>query len=112
MRVISFAMAIGLTGALGGPSALSAQAPGGAYHLGKTIQIGGEGGWDYIAADAAGKRVYVSHGTKVVVVNTETGAVAGEIADTPGVHGIAVAPDLGKAFVSAGRANSVSVVDA
>ena len=91
---------------------LSAQAGGGTYQLQKTIQIGGEGGWDYISADPAAQRVYVSHGTKVVVLDAAAGAVSGEIADTPGVHGIAVAADLGKAFVSAGRANSVSIVDA
>jgi YVTN family beta-propeller protein len=112
MRLISLVAALMLIGGLTGGHALSAQPAGGPYHLQKTIQIGGEGGWDYVAADPAEKRLYVSHGTKVVVVDTGAGAVAGEIADTPGVHGIAVAPDLGKAFVSAGRANSVSVVDA
>jgi DNA-binding beta-propeller fold protein YncE len=112
MRLIALVAALILIGGLTGGHTLSAQPAGGFYHLQKTIQIGGDGGWDYVAADPAGKRLYVSHGTKVVVVDTGTDAVAGEIADTPGVHGIAVAPDLGKAFVSAGRANSVSVVDA
>ena len=112
MRIILVVTALSLSGALTADLSVSAQAGAGAYQLQKTIQIGGEGGWDYVAADPAGKRLYVSHGTKVVVVDTETEAVAGEIADTPGVHGIAVAPDLGRAFVSAGRANSVSIVDA
>jgi len=112
MRLITLVAVLVLMAGLTGRHALSAQPAGGPYHLLKTIQIGGEGGWDYVAADADGKRLYVSHGTKVVVVDTGAEAVAGEIADTPGVHGIAVAPDLGKAFVSAGRANSVSVVDA
>jgi len=112
MRIILVVTALSLSGALTADLSLSAQSGAGTYQLQKTIQIGGEGGWDYVAADAAGKRLYVSHGTKVVVVDTGTQAVAGEIADTPGVHGIAVAPDLGKACVSAGRANSVSVVDA
>jgi len=112
MRLTTLLAVLVLIGGLTGGHALSAQPAGGPYHPLKTIQIGGEGGWDYVAADPAAKRLYVSHGTKVVVVDTERGAVAGEIADTPGVHGIAVAPDLGKAFVSAGRANSVSIVDA
>jgi YVTN family beta-propeller protein len=97
-------------GSWGSRAALVAQAPG-QYHLRQTIQIGGEGGWDYVAADSANHRLYVSHATKVVVIDTATEKAVGEIADTPGVHGIAVAADLGKAFVSSGRANSVSIVD-
>ena len=54
------------------------------YTIVKEIQIGGEGGWDYIVADAAAHRLYVSHATKIVVADTETGAIVGEIADTPG----------------------------
>ena len=82
--VLLLSSAHSLIGGLTGGHFLSAQPAGGSYHLQKTIQIGGEGGWDYVAADAAGKRLYVSHGTKVVVVDTGTEAVAGEIADTPG----------------------------
>ena len=81
------------------------------YHLIKEIAIGGEGGWDYILADAASHRVYVSHATKIVVADTETGAIVGEITDTAGVHGIALAPDLGRAFTSNGRANTSTMVD-
>lgn len=81
------------------------------YRVAKEIQIGGEGGWDYILADAETHRVYVSHATKIVVADTETGAIVGEIADTPGVHGIAIAPDLGRGFTSNGRANSSTIVD-
>jgi YVTN family beta-propeller protein len=75
------------------------------------IAIGGEGGWDYLAVDAGARRLYVSHGTKVVVIDVDREAVVGEIAPAPGVHGIAIAPDLGRGFVSNGRENSVSVVD-
>jgi hypothetical protein len=77
----------------------------------KEIAIGGEGGWDYIAVDPAAHRVYVSHATKIVVADTQTGALVGEIADLPGVHGIAIAPDLGRAFTSNGRANTSTIVD-
>jgi hypothetical protein len=87
------------------------QGAGPEYRVVKEIQIGGEGGWDYILADAASHRVYVSHATKIVVADTETGAIAGEIADTPGVHGIALAPELGRGFTSNGRANSSTIVD-
>jgi DNA-binding beta-propeller fold protein YncE len=85
-------------------------APGG-YRLAGTIAIGGEGGWDYLKVDSAAHRLYVSHATRVDVVDTESGTVVGAIPDTPGVHGIALAPELGRGFVSAGRANAVTVFD-
>ena len=100
-------MAIGLVAIAG----LAAQAADPTYHLVKEIQIGGTGGWDYITVDSAAQRIYVSHATKVVVADTGTGKVIGEIPDTPGVHGFAVAPDLGLGFTSNGRDNSSTVVD-
>lgn len=83
----------------------------GPYHFSKEISIGGEGGWDYLSVDSAAHRLYVSHATKVVVVDTQAGKVVGEIADTPGVHGFALAPDLGRGFASNGRENKASIVD-
>jgi len=75
------------------------------------IQIGGPlpAQWDYVLPDAAGKRLYVSHNAEVVVIDTVTNTVVGRIADTPGVHGIAVG--AGKVFTSNGREGKVSVVD-
>ncbi len=81
------------------------------YHLLKEIPVGGEGGWDYLSVDPTGHRLYVSHATKVVVIDTATDQVVGEIADTPGVHGLAVAPALGRGFTSNGRENKASIVD-
>jgi DNA-binding beta-propeller fold protein YncE len=81
------------------------------YQLEKEIQIAGEMGWDYLAADSAAHRLYVSHGTKVVVIDTEKGAVVGEIPDTPGVHGFAIASELGRGFSSNGRESKVSIVE-
>jgi YVTN family beta-propeller protein len=75
------------------------------------IQIGGGGGWDYLAVDSAANRLYVSHGTEVVVIDTSTNTVVGRIADTPGVHGIAIVPSLGRAFTTNGREDKVSIVD-
>lgn len=75
------------------------------------IAIGGEGGWDYLSVDPVARRLYVSHSSKIVVVDIDTNAVVGEIAPTPGVHGIALATDLGRGFVSNGRAATVSIVD-
>jgi YVTN family beta-propeller protein len=83
----------------------------GQYHLVTEIPVGGEGGWDYLSVDSAAHRLYVSHGTRIVVIDTEKNAVVGEIADTPGVHGFAIAADLGKGFSSNGRENTLSVVD-
>lgn len=83
----------------------------GPYHFLTQIPVGGEGGWDYLAADAAAHRLYVSHATRVVVIDTEKDAVVGEIAPTPGVHGFAVAPELGLGFASEGRASKAAIVD-
>jgi YVTN family beta-propeller protein len=77
----------------------------------KEIKIGGEGGWDYLTLDNAARRLYVSHATHVVVVDPDAGKVVGDIPDTPGVHGIALAPELNRGFVSNGRGNNVTVFD-
>jgi DNA-binding beta-propeller fold protein YncE len=81
------------------------------YHLLKEIPVGGDGGWDYLTVDPDGQRLYVSHATKVVVIDLDKDQVAGEIADTPGIHGVAIAHDLGKGFSSNGRENKSSIVD-
>jgi DNA-binding beta-propeller fold protein YncE len=75
------------------------------------IAVGGDGGWDYLTVDSAARRLYVSRANRVTVLNLETEAVVGELADTPGVHGIAVVPELGKGFTSNGRDSSVTVFD-
>jgi len=83
----------------------------GAYHFLKEIPIGGEGGWDYLTVDPGSRRLYISHATKVVVVDIDQDAVVGEIADTPGIHGVAVAAELGRGFTSNGQENKSSIVD-
>ena len=92
-------------------AAFAVQAQDGPYKLVKEIQIGGEGGWDYLSVDSAGKRLYVSHATKAVVIDISKDAVIGEIADTPGIHG-AIAVPPGRVFTSNGRGNNASIVDA
>jgi YVTN family beta-propeller protein len=87
----------------------SAQAPH--YKLAKTFPLGGDGGWDYLTVDNASRRVFVSRATRVMVVDADSGKLLSEIPDTPGVHGIAIADDLGRGFISAGRANSVTIFD-
>jgi DNA-binding beta-propeller fold protein YncE len=81
------------------------------YHFLKEIPIGGDGGWDYLSVDAAGRRLYVSHGTKVVVVDLDKEQVVGEIEDTPGIHGFVVAAELGRGFSSNGREAKASIID-
>ena len=84
---------------------------GSGYHVIKTVPVGGDGGWDYVYVDSAARRVYVSRGTHVVVLDADSYAVVGDIPDTQGVHGIAIASDLGRGFTSNGRANTVTVFD-
>jgi DNA-binding beta-propeller fold protein YncE len=88
-----------------------AQDPTSRYEHVRKIAVGGEGGWDFLEVDAANRRLYVARGTHVVVVDLETEKVVGEIADTPGVHGIAFVTDLGPGFTSNGGDSSVTVFD-
>ncbi len=81
------------------------------YHLLKKIPLGGEGFWDYITFDPATRRLYISRGTKVVVLEVDSGKVAGEIPNTEGVHGIALAPEFNRGFTSNGRAGTVTIFD-
>src|ERR1051326_6230390 len=81
------------------------------YEVKQRYVLGGEGGWDYLTYDPAGKRLFISRGTHVMVVDPAKGSVSGDIPDTTGVHGIALAQDLGKGFTSNGRDNSVTVFD-
>src|SRR5260370_42556188 len=80
----------------------SAQDPLAGYDKVHKIAVGGEGGWDFLEVDPATSRLFVTRGTHVVVVDPQTEAVVGEIADTPGVHGVAFVPDLGRGFTSNG----------
>src|SRR3954468_23236807 len=86
-------------------------ASSGGFHQIAKWDVGGEGGWDYLVYDTVGKRLFISRGTHTMVVDGESGKVTADIPDTNGVHGIALAQDLGKAFISDGRDNAVTVVD-
>jgi DNA-binding beta-propeller fold protein YncE len=89
--------------------ALAAAAPG--YKVVNTYKIGGDGGWDYLTADGSARRLYISRATHVIVLDLDSGKTVGDIADTPGVHGIALAPELGRGFTSNGREGTVSIFD-
>jgi DNA-binding beta-propeller fold protein YncE len=92
-------------------AALLMAAAGPGYHVTTTYKVGGEGWWDYLTTDAAARRVYISRGTHVMVLDADSGKSVGDIADTQGVHGIALAPDLGLGFTSNGREGTVSIFD-
>src|SRR2546423_458232 len=81
------------------------------YHLLKKYVLGGEGGWDLLAVDSAAHRLYISRGTHVMVVDTESGAIVGDIPNTPRVHGIAIAPEFGRGFITNGGNATVTIFD-
>jgi YVTN family beta-propeller protein len=90
-------------------AALVAGASG--YRLLKKVALPGNGTWDYVTVDATARRVYVSHESQVQVLDADTQQIVGSIPDTPGAHGIAIAPEFERGFISAGLANSVIVFD-
>jgi hypothetical protein len=101
-------MALVLTGA--SPMLSQTPAPPG-YRVIKTISVSGDEGWDYLTVDAQARRVYISHGSHVVVMDADSYALVGDIPNTQGVHGIALANDLGRGFISDGRANTATIFD-
>ena len=100
--VISLGLVLTGLGRAAGPSG---------YQVIKSVPVAGDGFWDYVTVDSTARRIYISHGTKVVVLDADSFAAVGEIPDTQGVHGIAIAADLGKGFTSNGRANTVTIFD-
>jgi DNA-binding beta-propeller fold protein YncE len=92
-------------------AAVAWAAAGSGYHVVTTWKVGGEGGWDYLTTDSDARRLYLSRGTRVMVLDADSGKSIAEIPDTPGVHGIALAPDLGRGFTSNGREGTVSIFD-
>jgi YVTN family beta-propeller protein len=97
-----------LCGLLAAPALLTAQKP---YHIVDRWKLGGEGGWDYLLADPAAHRLYLTHGSRVDVVDTQTGKPVGSITGLQGIHGVAL-DDAGKiGYISDGRANAVVVFD-
>ncbi|MBI2795871.1 MAG: YncE family protein [Gemmatimonadetes bacterium] len=79
------------------------------YRLVKKIPVGGDGGWDY--ANVEGNRLYVSHANKLVVIDLARDTVVGEVPNTPGIHGAAIATDLGRGFTSNGRDTTITIFD-
>ncbi|MFZ1978266.1 MAG: YncE family protein [Bacteroidota bacterium] len=84
--------------------------PKSGYHLVSKIAVGGEEGWDYLTFDPPSHRLFISHGTNVTVINTDSDKVVGVILKTEGVHGIAIADEFDRAFISNGRTSTVSMI--
>ena len=117
--VLALAIAVVVVAAAGGgaeslsskaQTAATAPGPSG-YHLLKTIKLGGEGFWDYLAFDSPTRRLFISRGRKVVVLDVDSEKVVGEIPNTTGVHGIALAPGLGDGYTSNDGAGTISIFD-
>jgi YVTN family beta-propeller protein len=81
------------------------------YHLITQWKVGGEGGWDYITADAAAHRLYITHGPRVEVLDSDSGKAVGAITGLQGTHGVALDPAGKYGYISDGRANAVVVFD-
>jgi DNA-binding beta-propeller fold protein YncE len=81
------------------------------YREVKSASLPGAGGWDYLVVDSAARRVYISHANQVDVLDADTQESVGTVPDTQGVHGIALVPDQGRGFISAGKADSVVIFD-
>jgi DNA-binding beta-propeller fold protein YncE len=90
---------------------LPAQNSNSEYSIVNKIHLPGNGGWDYLSVDEAGSRLFVSHSSIVQVIDLKTNQLVGTINDTPGVHGIAIAPDLNKAFISEGQSSAIKVIN-
>ena len=86
-------------------------APMGGYHLLKEIPIGGDGNWDYMTIDPEARRLYASHGTQVEVVDLDSEKSVGKITGLNGVHGIALAPKLGRGFITSGLSSTIVIFD-
>jgi YVTN family beta-propeller protein len=90
---------------------LKAQTGASQYRIANKFHVEGDGGWDYLNADESTGRIFISHGSVVNVIDEKDGKLIGIIPDTKGVHGIAIAPDMNKAFISNGRDSSVTIID-
>ena len=93
------------------PGAAQQPAPAAGYHVLRHVPVGGEGGWDYVVFDTAGKRLFITRGTHVMVLDPATDKVVGDIPNTNGVHGVALAYGLHKGYTSNGRDTTVTVFE-
>jgi len=100
-----------LTLTLAAAAAHAASAPGPKYHLAQTTKVGGEGGWDILTLDPAAHRLYYGRSTRVQVFDVDKAKVVGEVPDTPGIHAVAIVPELSRGFTTNGRDSTITVFD-
>jgi DNA-binding beta-propeller fold protein YncE len=89
---------------------IASAAPTTSFRVVKTVTLGGEGGWDYLTFDPDANRVFITRGTHVIVVD-KNGKQIGDIPNTPGAHGVALAPEFHRGFISDGGNNTVTQFD-
>ncbi|MEO7103532.1 MAG: YncE family protein [Gemmatimonadaceae bacterium] len=107
----SISIVVATIGSLLGVQSIPAQATPGEYHVTRRIPVVGDGGWDYVTFDTARSRIFIARTSHVQVVDANSGQLIGEMQNTPGVHGVALAYDLNKGFTSNGRDTTVTVFD-
>lgn len=90
---------------------LAASVPNSGYSITKKIPIPGQGSWDYLTVDESARRLYVTHGTQVEVLDVDSYAIVGKVENLHGIHGVALAPELGRGFVTNGQTSSVTLFD-
>ncbi len=109
MRILRLTASIAFALTLAG--SIEAADSAGQYKVVQTLRVGGDGGWDYLVVDPAARRLYVTRSTRVMVFDADTLAAVGEVPNTAGVHGVALAPELGRGFASNGKASTVTIFD-
>lgn len=103
--------ALSLVACFAASSITKAQAGAPGYHVIRKLSTGGEGGWDYVTVDPDGNRLFLSRSTHAMVIDLGRDSVIGDIPNTPGIHGVALAPELNRGFTSNGRDSSVTIFD-
>src|SRR4051812_1823468 len=79
------------------------------YHIVSKVHVGGAGSWDYLEPDPVSRRLYVTHGDHVVVLDMDTLKVVGDVPDCPGMGGVAIAHDMNRGFTANGTDDTVTV---
>ena len=116
-KIVRDKSALGLALLLGVPAvagiahtALQAVGPSG-YHLVKTVKLGGTGGWDYLTVDSATHRLFISRGSHFMIVDLAQGKIIGDIPDTQGAHGVALAAEFNRGYTTNGRTADSTIFD-
>lgn len=110
MRLRSWACSVALLAAAA-TAALAAPPDAPGYKVVRKVEVGGDGGWDYLIFDSAARRLYIPRSTRVMVFDADSFASVGEVPNTQGVHGVALAPELSRGFTSNGRSNTITIFD-